>query len=82
MGHLKGSPRDVVLVLLVAVAFFLVWHQGRQIKGIAHGNMRLTMTQCHRTREFSPSLAGFYEQHHALSAAQLHDYRATIPKRC
>lgn len=85
MGAVKrwfDAWRDLLALAFVIVMFALVWHQGQDIKGISRSNTRVTMLQCKRTREFSPPLADFYEHHHALSAKQLHDYRATIPKHC
>jgi hypothetical protein len=38
--------------------------------------------QCERTRVIAPPLANAYARYHILTAVQLREYRATIPKSC
>lgn len=74
--------RDILALVFVAGTFWLLWHQGSEIKSIVRGNTHVTTTQCRRTREFGLPLASFYEKQKALNAKQLYDYRKTIPPRC
>lgn len=64
--------RDVLMLTLVIVAFFLIL-----------GNTRgETKRQCERSRQFAPYLALYFETQHVMPPDVLVAYRATIPKNC
>jgi hypothetical protein len=64
--------RDVLMLALVIVAFFLIL-----------GNTRgETKRQCERSRQFAPYLALYFERHHAMPPSVLKVYRSTIPRNC
>lgn len=79
---MRTNIREGALLFLVALSFYLVWKQGENIKSITRNNTRISLSQCRRTREFSPPIVKFYQKHHILDEQQIRDYIRTIPTHC